>query len=137
MLAIPHTQIDRNLRRVGMCVSWATGKPRLLTHKDRARSWIGSCLRYLLVVGFQLPFVLLSWVQVAWWGAIYLRALLNDRGRPSELREFEWRLRNVDMSFEQLAREFHMMQRPLGQQKTPYSEFRDDLWKQAIGKLEP
>jgi hypothetical protein len=129
-----NSTLERNLRRVGMCLSWATLRPKEMTAKDRQRSRLGACLKYLVIAIAGLPFILLSWGFVAWQVGIYLYRRQKDAGRPAAAREFDWKLRNIDMSFDQLAKELYALNSTLGLEQAPFDHFRNGLWQQAAGQ---
>ena len=55
-----NSRLERNLNRMGQRLSWFTLTPKPLERDDLSRSTTSKVLRYLLVVGIGLPFILLS-----------------------------------------------------------------------------
>lgn len=100
-----NSRLERNLNRMGQRLSWFTLMPKPLEPEDLSRSTTSKVLRYLLVVGIGLPFVLLSWLNVALAIATILYRRAKDSGAPQAVREFRWKLRNTDLSFDQLVKE--------------------------------
>lgn len=133
MIIVPHTKFSRNLRRVGMCVSWATGRPRPMDEADRSRGVVAHSLRLLLLACMQLPFVLLSWISVGLTLGAFVVSLLRDLGKPQELKAAFWRLRNVELSFDEIVSELYKAQAALGKQGVPFEQFRDAMRHQATG----
>lgn len=103
LLVALNSQLERNLRRIGMRQSWLNLAPK----PDEPDAWPSSLgakavkLAVLIVPG--LLGVLLSWVSVAWYVGSFLYFRAKDAGAPQAIREFRWKLRNQDMSKEQIA----------------------------------
>ncbi|MBS1191387.1 MAG: hypothetical protein H6R10_3179 [Rhodocyclaceae bacterium] len=100
-----NSRLERNLNRMGQRLSWFTLTPKAMEPEDLARSTTSKIFRYLLVVGIGLPFVLLSWLNVGLAVATILYRRAKDSGAPQAVREFRWKLRNTDLTFDQLVRE--------------------------------
>ena len=100
-----NSQFERNLNRIGQRLSWSSMRPQPMDADDLNRSLGAKVFRYLLIVGFALPFVLTSWLYVLFYLAtlIYLKA--KDAGAPQLVKEYRWKLRNLDLSFDQLVKE--------------------------------
>lgn len=104
MLVSINSRLERNLNRIGQRLSWVTLRPKPI-EADESASVIRKILKFSLIVGMSAPFLLLSWVYVAFWVGSQGYRLIQDRGAPSAVREFRWKLRNMDLSFDQLVRE--------------------------------
>lgn len=78
----------------------------------------------MLIYGFSLPWVLTSWLYVLLVGAQVAYKLAKDRGAPQAVREFRWRLRNVDLSFDDLVRELMKL---AGENPENFESFRDQI----------
>jgi hypothetical protein len=100
-----NSRFERNLNRVGQRLSWATLTPKPMTAEDTKRPLARAVGKYLLIVGFSLPFVLLSWVNVALYVAMYFYRRAKDAGVPQSVRELRWKMRNLDMGFDDLIKE--------------------------------
>jgi hypothetical protein len=100
-----NSRLERNLNRMGQRLSWLTLTPKPMEPEDLSRSATSMVLRYLMVVGIALPFALLSWLNVGFAVATILYRRAKDSGAPQAVREFRWKLRNTDLTFDQLVRE--------------------------------
>lgn len=94
-----------NLRRIGQRLSWLTLRPKPMEHDDLNRSTWPNIWKYLLVVGIGLPTVLLSWLNVAWYIGVFVFWRVKDSGAPQVVREFRWKMRNADLTFDQMMKE--------------------------------
>ena len=52
-----------------------------------------------------LVFTLTSWLYVAGVVAMFVYSKSKDSGVPESIRAYRWKLKNVDMSFEDMVRE--------------------------------
>ena len=95
----------RNLAKLGMRISYLDLKPTPMSAADIQRSSIGRFLRASLVVLIALPFVLASWLYVLWFVGAFIFARSKDAGAPTAVREWRWRMKNVDMSFDDAVAE--------------------------------
>lgn len=93
-----NSRMNRNFNKVGQRLSWLTLTPKPISASDERRSPLSSVLKFLLVVGLGLPFVLLSWVYVAFFVGTFMYRRTKDSGAPQVVREFRWKLKNVDMT---------------------------------------
>jgi hypothetical protein len=105
IVILANSRLERNLNRMGQRLSWFTLTPKPLEPEDLSRSTTSKVLRYFLVVGICLPFILLSWLNVALAIATILYRRAKDSGAPQAIREFRWKLRNAELTFDQLVRE--------------------------------
>lgn len=100
-----NSRLERNLNRIGQRLSWLTLTPKPMDSDDLSRSTVSKILRYLLIVGISLPFVLLSWLNVALAIATIIYRRAKDSGAPQAVREFRWKMKNADLTFDQLVKE--------------------------------
>lgn len=99
--------LARNLSKVDMRLSWSTGQP--VPAGDRAGvGWRVISAAMLAVVG--LVGILLSWVSVAWSAGALIYKRSKSSGMPAAVKELRWKLRNVDMSREQIEAAFETAQ---------------------------
>ncbi|GEM_PF-2617815 len=119
-----NSRLERNLNRMGQRLSWFTLMPKPLEPDDLSRSTTSKVLRYLLVVGIGLPFILLSWLNVALAVATILYRRAKDSGAPQAVREFRWKLRNTELTFDQLVRE---SMKVVEEDSSKFEEFRASM----------
>lgn len=123
LLAI-NSQLERNLNKIGQRLSWLTLKPKPLTASDQSRGTLQSVFRFLILSLIGLASVLLSWLYVAWFlGAmVYMKS--KDAGAPQAIKEYRWKLRNMDLSLDQLVREGMKV---TGQDESAFEQVKADL----------
>lgn len=91
---------------------------------DLSRSTVSKILRYLLIVGISLPFVLLGWLNVALAIATIIYRRAKDSGAPQAVREFRWKMKNADLTFDQLVKE---MMKISEDDSSKFEEFRTTI----------
>lgn len=100
-----NSRLERNLNRMGQRLSWLTLTPKPMDPDDLSRSTLSKVLKYLFIVGVGLPFVFLSWLYVALAVGNILYRRAKDSGAPQVIREFRWKMKNADLTFDQLVKE--------------------------------
>lgn len=119
-----NSRLERNLNRIGQRLSWLTLTPKPMDSDDLSRSTVSKILRYLLIVGISLPFILLSWLNVALAIATIIYRRAKDSGAPQAVREFRWKMKNADLTFDQLAKE---MMKISEDDSSKFEEFRTTI----------
>ena len=119
-----NSQLERNLNRIGQRLSWLTLAPKPMDRDDEKQSAMAKVGKYLLIVGLGLPFVLLSWIYVGVALAGIAYRLIKDRGAPEAVRALRWRLRNAEMTFDQVVKE---SLKANGESPESFPEFREKI----------
>ena len=88
------------------------------------RSTLSKVMKFFLITGIGLPFVLLSWLRVAMLIGTFAYRRIKDIDAPQIIRELRWKLRNIDMSFDQLTKE---LTNASEQDSANFEIFRNDL----------
>lgn len=105
LVVLQNSTWSGNLRKVGKRLSWLSAKPIPLTGSYLAQPLGLKVAKYAALQIVLLPFVLLSWLSVAVSIAALLFQLFKGMGKPQLYREFAWKMKNVDMTFNQIVRE--------------------------------
>jgi hypothetical protein len=119
-----NSRLERNLNRIGQRLSWLTLTPKPMDSDDLSRSTLSKVLRYLFIVGTNLPFVLLSWLYVALAAGSILYRRAKDSGAPKVVREFRWKMKNADLTFDQLVKE---LMKVTEEDPSKFEEFRANI----------
>lgn len=104
-LVLINSRMETNLNRIGQRLSWLTLTPKAMSAEDSIRSPFRKAVKFSLIFGAGLPFVLASWLYVAVVAGTVIYRRSKDAGAPQAVREFRWKLKNTDMSFDQLIKE--------------------------------
>ena len=119
-----NSTLERNLNRIGQRLSWITRAPKPMDADDRAGVTMGKVWKFLFIVGIGLPFVLLSWAYVGYSAAVWLYQWTKNFGEPQAIKEYRWKMRNIDMTLDQIAKE---MLKVSGDDTETFEQFRDRL----------
>lgn len=96
--------MEKNMNKIGMTRNWFTGQYRERTSADQNRSVFVSCLMYLALMFFNLITTLGSWMYVGLAVVMWLYRLSKDSGVPQNVKEYRWKMKNLDLSFDDILR---------------------------------
>ncbi len=100
-----NSRMERNLNKVGMRLSWLSLNAKEMTSENDNPTFTKKLLKFLGIVLFGFVMIFLSWIQVFFFIAGFFYRLNKDSGAPAYVKEYRWKLKNVDMSFDGMARE--------------------------------
>jgi hypothetical protein len=124
LIASVNSRFERNLHKIGQRLSWLTLTPKPREPNDVNRPTWRSCGRFLFIVGLSLPLILLSWLYVLIWLCPLVYSKWQDMGAPASVREARWRMRNTDMTFDQIIR---ALMRAAEIDDAQYESYKGDL----------
>lgn len=119
-----NSQVERNLNKIGQRLSWISLTPKLMTIDDMNHSVAFKIMKYLLVIGIAFPFIFLSWVYVIVTIVLIIYKFFKDFGAPQSIREFRWKLKNSNLTFEQLMKELMKVSEV---DESKYEEFTNEV----------
>jgi hypothetical protein len=119
-----NSKLQRNLNKIGQRLSWITLSPKPMEAEDLSRSAFSKTVKFIFISGIGLISALLSWLYVAMFLGAFIYKRMKDAGAPQAVREFRWKLRNADLSFDQLAKE---LMKVLEHDPANFEKFREDL----------
>lgn len=96
---------ERNLNKVGERHSWLTLKPKPMDASDFDRPLLKKVGKFLFVITWQGLFVFLSWLNVLINLGYLIHSYYKDSGAPQAVKDFRWKLRNIDMTFDEIVLE--------------------------------
>ena len=100
-----NSRMNRNLQKIGQRLSWLTMSPKPMSPEEASHTTPRKVMKFLLLYGTGLPFVFTSWLYVLYVAVLLVYRKTKDSGAPQAVREFRWKLRNTDMTFDQLVKE--------------------------------
>lgn len=103
VIASVHSTFERNLNKIGMRLSWVDMTPKKMTTYDVNQSWILKLAKILSILGLGLAGVMLSWLTVVVQVGLFLYARMKDLGAPQAVKNYRWKMKNIDMSFDQIV----------------------------------
>jgi hypothetical protein len=98
-----NSRFEKNLNKIGQRLSWLTLNPKAMDAEEMKRSTFRKLFKFLFIVGIGLPAILLSWLYVAWFVGTVVYKHTKDAGAPQAVRELRWKMKNTDMSFDQIV----------------------------------
>lgn len=93
----------KNLRKVGMRYSAISERPVAMTADEAIPRPVWSVLKFLLISTIGLLTTLFGWGYVLIISAQLIHAWGKRYGAPTAMKEFTWKLNNIDMTFEELV----------------------------------
>lgn len=99
-----NSRLARNLAKVDMRLSWYSGEPVPASDRSGA-AW--RVLAAFILVCLGLVGILLSWASVAWTVGTIIYQRSKQSGMPQPVKELRWKLRNMDMTREQILAEIN------------------------------
>lgn len=99
-----NSQFEKNLNKIGLRLSWVTVTPTPMEAADLRRSTAAKVFRFMLIAGFGFFWLFLSWLYVLIWIGAFIYRTSKDFGAPQSVKEVRWRMRNTEMTFDQLVR---------------------------------
>lgn len=98
--------LSKNLKKIGKKISWFDLSITDITYNDAKISTFKRVVFFILWwVALPFLFVFTSWVYVFVVIFVFAYRLKKDFGAPQAYKEFRWKLKNIDMSFEQIIKE--------------------------------
>jgi len=76
-----------------------------MTNEDVGKPFWRSILKFLLIASFGFALIFLSWVQVAMTIGMIFWKWSKDSGAPQNIKEFRWKMRNIDLTRDQVMEE--------------------------------
>lgn len=94
---------QRNLNKIGKRLSWLTLTAKPLKKSDIDASITLKVFKFF-IIWLVIPFFLIftSWVYVFFFLAGVIYSFYRNIGKPQAVKEFQWKLKNMDLSFDQI-----------------------------------
>lgn len=116
-----NSRFERNMNKIGQRLSWLSMTMKPMDTDDEKRSALMSFLKFSFLQLIGLLFVLTSWLSVAMTLGQIIYRKSKDSGVPQNIKEFRWKMKNMDMMFDQVVREsFKLNEDP----NTSYEDFK-------------
>lgn len=113
-----NSKLNYNLNKIGYRIGW------LGNTKPLAQQTSGfMVLVKVLVWIFGLIFIVFSWVYVLLIGGWLLYQVYNALSAPPEIKKFQWKAKNLDMSFDEILKEYMIVQ---GVDLAEFEQFKQD-----------
>jgi diacylglycerol kinase len=100
-----NSQMEKNLNKIGVRLSWVNQNAKDMTYEDVDKPFWKSVLKFLLLAAFGFVLMFLSWIQVAMTAGMIVWKWHKDSGTPQVIKEFRWKMRNLDLTRDQVIEE--------------------------------
>lgn len=105
MVVNVNSQMNKNLQKIGLRISWLNYSVKQLTYEEQFRPLWRHVLKFLLIAAIGVPFIFLSWLQVAISVGLIIYKKSKDSGVPMAMKEYRWKMNNLGMSQDQVIEE--------------------------------
>lgn len=105
MVVNVNSLMNKNLQKIGLRISWLNFSVKQLTHEEQIRPLWRYVLKFFLIAAIGVPFIFLSWVQVAIYVGFIIYKKSKDSGVPVAMKEYRWKMNNLGMSQDQVIEE--------------------------------
>ena len=122
-----NSRMERNLNKVGMRLSWLTLNPKKMTSDTDNPSLSKKLFKFFIFAFFGFIMIFLSWIQVFLFVAGFVYCFKKDSCAPQFVKEYRWKLKNVDMTFDGMAREMFTLA-----EKQGIANFKSDKEREIL-----
>lgn len=119
MLIKVNSLMNRNFKKIGLRLNWVLQGVGSWTAEDAKRNVWRSIGKFAFIFAFDMLFIVASWLYVAYYLGTVVWRWSKDRDAPQSIKEYRWKMRNVDMSFVEVVREMWK----LNESTVPFEEF--------------
>lgn len=123
-LILINSKFERNLNKIGLRLSWYVLNIKPMSANDKNASILKKIGKFLLIAAMGFIGIFFSWVTVAWQIGAFLYLRNKNSGEPQSVREFKWHLKNRELTFDQVLREF---MKAGGEENQDYETFRANV----------
>lgn len=111
LIIVINSKLEKNLNKVNQRLSWLTYLPKPIESRDEIHPPLyKKILKYLAICSIGLIAVFLSWLNLFYLFVNYIFNRYKRDGEPEVLKNFRWKIRNLDMSYEQILQELHKVE---------------------------
>jgi hypothetical protein len=111
LIILLNSRLEKNLNKVSQRLSWSNHNSKLIESRDEIHpKRIKMTIKYLFIIMFNFCFIFLSWITLFY---IFLMMAFNKfkrDGEPEVVKNLRWKLRNLDLSYEQILEGFHQIE---------------------------
>lgn len=98
-----NSQAARNLRKIGLRYRWSNLQPVRMERDDYLPRPIWTTFKVLIWCILGLLSIAFSWLSVFFSVVMIVHSWSKASGKPAAVKELEWRLRNFDLTFDQIV----------------------------------
>lgn len=103
-IVVINSRFERNMNKIVQRFSWLTMTMKWMDADDLKRSALMKFVKFSFLQFLGLLFVLTSWLSVLSTIGQIIYRMSKDSGAPQKIKEFRWKMKNMDMTFDQVVR---------------------------------
>jgi hypothetical protein len=123
-----NSQLERNLNKAGFRLSWLTLSPKPMDNNHCKRGFLRKLGKFSVTAIPGLIGIFFSWLYVSYFVGAVLYSRFKDAGAPETIKEFRWRMRNTDMTFDEVVEGLALVSRST----TPIDQLKMDLRTEMV-----
>lgn len=105
LVVMKNSIYEKNLNKLGQRLSWASLAPKPIYYPPDKNTIYWNIGKFILLQIIGIASIFLSWINVGLRAAMFIYYLAKNAGMPQNIKEFIWKLKNIDMTFDQLLTE--------------------------------
>lgn len=98
-----NSQLEKNLNKVGLRLSWITLGLKQMDAGEVNCPAYKRVTKYVFIYWISFPLILLSWFSAALYVGMVVYKKIRDSRKPAEVKGYLWRLSHLDMSFDEIV----------------------------------
>lgn len=114
-----------------MRLSWTNLTPKEISAQDLNRSVVMTAVKVALFVVSGLVGALFSWVTVAVQIGSFMYARMKDSGAPQTIKDYRWKMKNREMSFDEIVVEIMKI---TDQPSESFTDVREQMLQELAGR---
>jgi hypothetical protein len=111
LIILINSQMEKNLNKVYQRLSWSTFRTKQIESYDEVHPHIFKMImKYIFIILVNLLLIFLSWVYLFY---VFVNTMFNRYkrdGEPEVMKTFRWRMRNSNLSYEQILQELYKIE---------------------------
>lgn len=101
-----NSQYQRNLNKIGLRLSWLTFEPKEMEAKDYQNKSSKVFYKSIIYIAYNFCHIFFSWLYIGYYLINLLWHFSKDRGVPQNIKELRWKLRNQNLTKDEVIIEF-------------------------------
>jgi len=131
LIILINSMYEKNLNKIYQRISWSTYRIKLIESLDELRTpKYKKIFKYILVISISFLSVFLSWITVFFTiiGIYFIH--YKSLGRPECVKNYHWKLKNIDMTYDKIIEEKYKGEKELGMTELSFEDYKE--WYEEI-----
>ncbi len=105
LIIFKNSILEKNLNKIGMRLSWTSLSPKPIEIDNTINPIFAKILKSIFLILLSAIGIFLSWINIAFRLVVLIYHFSKNAGAPQIIKEYRWKMRNLDMSFDQIVKE--------------------------------